>query len=100
LRHVSAAARGVILAAACAAYTATTPSHYALQGNAFNPDTGTLAEYRELSQCSEGPLWQSSNADKIGRLAQGYGDQKGTNTIFLSRSLTSLEAGLHIVVAL
>ena len=81
LRHISAAARTVILAAARATH-ATTPSHFALHGNAFNPDTGKLAEYRELSKCSEGPLWQLSNADEIGRLAQGHGDQKGTNTMF------------------
>jgi len=53
-----------------------------LHGNAFNPDTGTIAEYRELSQCSEGDLWQASNAEEIGRLAQGFGDVKGTNTMF------------------
>jgi hypothetical protein len=28
--------------------------HFALHGNAFNPDTGQLAEYSELSKCSEG----------------------------------------------
>ncbi|KAI2491412.1 Reverse transcriptase (RNA-dependent DNA polymerase) [Fragilaria crotonensis] len=83
LRHISAAARNVILAAARVGSHPAAPSHhYALHGNAFNPDTGKLAEYRELSQCSEGHLWQQSNADKIGRLAQGHGDQKGTNTMF------------------
>jgi hypothetical protein len=59
---------------------------HALHGNAFNPDTGTIAEYHELSQCSDGALWQSSNADEIGRLAQGRGPDhpeiEGTNTIF------------------
>jgi hypothetical protein len=62
---------------------ASSTPHYAFHGNAFNPDTGKLAEYRELSQCSEGPLWQGSNAEEIGRLAQGYGTVKGTNTMFL-----------------
>jgi hypothetical protein len=81
LRHISAAARSLILAAARATH-APKPSHYALHGNAFNPDTGKLAEYRELSQCSEGPLWQSSNADEIGRLAQGHGTQKRANTMY------------------
>ena len=80
LRHISAAARSVILAAARHDHIAA--SHFALHGNAFNPDTGKLAEYRELSQCSEGALWQGSNADEIGRLAQGYGTVKGTNTIY------------------
>jgi hypothetical protein len=58
------------------------PLQYAFHGNAFNPDTGKIAEYRELSQCSDGPLWQGSNAEEIGRLAQGFGDIKGTNTMF------------------
>jgi hypothetical protein len=31
--------------------------HLALNGNAFNPDTGKIAEYKELSQCSEGVFW-------------------------------------------
>ena len=57
--------------------------HYAFNGNAFNPDASTITEYRELSQCSEGPLWQGSNADEIGQLAQGYGAVKGINTMFL-----------------
>ncbi|KAI2511195.1 hypothetical protein MHU86_3160 [Fragilaria crotonensis] len=70
LRHVSAASRNVILAAARHEHIAA--AHFALHGNAFNPDTGKLAEYCELSQCSEGALWQGSNADEIGRLAQGY----------------------------
>ena len=58
------------------------PPAYALLGNAINPDTGTIAEYKELSQCSEGPLWQASNAEEIGRLTQGFGEQQGTNTMF------------------
>jgi hypothetical protein len=29
------------------------PDHYALHGNAFNPDTDQLADYIELSQCSD-----------------------------------------------
>jgi hypothetical protein len=56
-----------------------------LHGNAFNPDTGKIAEYRELSRCSKGALWQASNAEEIGRLAQGLGPDHeitGTNTIF------------------
>ncbi|KAI2495548.1 Reverse transcriptase (RNA-dependent DNA polymerase) [Fragilaria crotonensis] len=56
--------------------------HCAFHGHAINPDTGKIAEYRELSQCSDGPIWQASNADEIGRLAQGFGAIKGTNTIF------------------
>ena len=61
--------------------------HFALHGHAINPDTGKIAEYRELSQCSEGAIWQNSNCEEIGRLAQGYGTIKGTNTIhFIRRS--------------
>ena len=56
--------------------------HYALHGHAINPDTGKIAEYRELSQCSDGAIWKNSNAEEIGRLAQGYQHIKGTNTIF------------------
>jgi hypothetical protein len=36
----------------------------------------------ELSKCSEGALWQQSNAEEIGRLAQGHGNVKGTKAIF------------------
>ena len=58
------------------------PPAIALLGSAVNPDTGKIAEYKELSQCSEGPLWQASNAEEIGRLTQGFGGQKGTDTMF------------------
>ncbi|KAG7352362.1 reverse transcriptase RNA-dependent DNA polymerase [Nitzschia inconspicua] len=56
--------------------------HMALHGNAFNPDTRKIAEYAELSQCSDGAYWKASNAEEIGRLAQGYKHIKGTNTIY------------------
>ncbi|KAG7340278.1 hypothetical protein IV203_023821 [Nitzschia inconspicua] len=56
--------------------------HMALHGNAFNPDTGKIAEYAELSRCSDGNYWKASNAEEIGRLAQGYKHIKGTNTIY------------------
>jgi hypothetical protein len=56
--------------------------HFAFHGNAVNPDTGAIAKYVELSKCSEGHHWRQSNTDEIGRLAQGYGDIKGTNTMF------------------
>jgi hypothetical protein len=58
----------------------------ALHGNAFNPDTGKLAEYHDLSQCSDGPLWVNANGDEIGRLCQGRGTRvKGTDTMFFIR---------------
>ena len=56
--------------------------HSALHGNAFNPDTGNIAEYRELSQSSDDHFWLESNCEEIGRLAQGYKQTKGTNTIY------------------
>ncbi len=89
LRHVAAAARSHLLKDA---RSPSVPSHhpcapplqhYAFHGNAFNPDASKIAEYRERSQCSEGPLWQGSNADEISQLAQGYGAVKDTNTMFL-----------------
>jgi len=54
----------------------------ALHGNAFNPDTGELAEYKELSQSSDGELWRAANAMEIHRLAQGNDIIPGTNTMF------------------
>ena len=66
--------------------TTTPPSdpiiYAALHGNAFNPDTGELAEYKELSTSSDGPLWQQANATEIHRLAQGTDSIPGTNTMF------------------
>jgi len=80
LQHVAASARSLLIDSATV--TAAAPIQYALLGHAINPDTGKIAEYRELSNCSEGHLWQASNAEEIGRLAQGYGSVKGTNTMF------------------
>jgi hypothetical protein len=104
LCHLSAAARAVILAAARASTHTSSPQHVALHGDAFNPDTGKLAEYRELSKCSEGPFWQRSNADEIGRLAQGHGHQKGTNTMYFIK-VTDIPKGrtatyLRVVAAM
>ena len=57
-----------------------------MHGTAVNPDTGGIAEYKELSTCSDGNLWQASNADEIGRMFQGLGPDSymptGTNTLF------------------
>jgi hypothetical protein len=41
------------------------PQHVALHGNAFNPDTGKIAEYPELSRCSKGKLWQKPMPMKL-----------------------------------
>lgn len=88
VNHVAACARALLLDDAHApqspfpSSTSSSQPHFAFHGHAINPDTGKIAEYCELSQSSEGPIWQASNADKIGCLAQGYGAIKGTNTIF------------------
>jgi hypothetical protein len=58
-----------------------------LHGNAFNPDTGQIAEYRELQNCSEGEFWRASCADEFGRLCQGHGKNMphGTEPMFFIR---------------
>jgi hypothetical protein len=69
-----------------AQHASTDTDEYALHGNAFNPDTGKLAEYKELSQCSDGPYWIESECEEIGRLFQGYKHIQGTNTcIFIHK---------------
>jgi hypothetical protein len=50
---------------------------------ALHEDAGKIAEHPELSQCSDGDLWQQSNAEEIGRLAQGLGAITGTNATIL-----------------
>lgn len=55
---------------------------WALHSNAFNPVTGKNCRIPKLSKCSNGALWQLSNAKKIGQLDQGHNNVKGTNTIF------------------
>jgi hypothetical protein len=59
---------------------------YAIHSTAVNPGTVGIAEYKELSTCSDGNLWQASHADEIGRIFQGLGPDSymptGTNTLF------------------
>ena len=87
LHHVAAAARALLLDDARAPQSPfqnrgdPARYHFAYHGHAINPDTGKIAEYRELRQSSDGPIWINSNCEEIGRLAQGYGNIKGTNTI-------------------
>jgi len=57
-------------------------SHTACHGNAFNPNTSELAEYKELSTSSNGIYWQQANATEIHCLAQGMAEVPGTNTMF------------------
>jgi hypothetical protein len=68
-----------------AADTPVYPDEYALHGNAFNPDTGKIAEYKELSLCSDGSYWIESNCEEIGRLFQGYKKVEGTSTCIFIR---------------
>jgi hypothetical protein len=61
-------------------------AHWALHGNAFNPDTGQIAQCKELAKSSDGPHWRRGNSQEIGRLPQGLGELDpsitGTNTYF------------------
>jgi len=56
--------------------------HTAHHGNAFDPNTGELAEYGVLSRSTDGALWQAANTTEIHRLAQGTTTTPGTNTMF------------------
>ena len=40
--------------------------HLACHGTVINPDTGCIAKYPKLSQCSDGVHWIKSNRDEIG----------------------------------
>jgi hypothetical protein len=93
LQHVAACARALLLLDDARAppspfsHVHSPPApHFAFHGHAINLDTGKIAECRELSQCSEGPIWQASNADEIGRLAQGFGAIKGNTIYFIHPS--------------
>jgi len=59
----------------------TAALHWALHGNAFNPDTGELAKYAKLSRSSNGHLWHAPNTAEIHCLAQGTTSIPGTNTM-------------------
>lgn len=72
----------MILAEGRASTHTSSHQYFALHGNAFNPDSGKLAEYSELNQSSEGPFWQRSNANEIGCPVQGHSNQKGTKTMY------------------
>lgn len=73
----------------------TKPDYYTLHGNSFNPDTGQLTDYIELSMCSEGALWIQACKDKFGHLVcQGHGPvmPTGTDTLFFI-PITTLPKG-------
>jgi hypothetical protein len=59
---------------------------WALHSTTINPDTQSVAEYDELSKCSDGALWIQANTEEFGRLAQGLHKDSnmptGTDTIF------------------
>ena len=46
----------------------TLEEHYALLGNAINPETNAAAEYPELLASSDGPIWNRANTTEIRRL--------------------------------
>jgi hypothetical protein len=52
----------------------------------MHPDTGMIAEYKALSESSDGHLWKASNTEEIGRMCQGLGPNSsmptGTDTLF------------------
>jgi hypothetical protein len=62
------------------------PEHWCCHGTAVNPDTGNIAQYKELSTSSDAAHWQYSNTDEIGRMFQGLGPDSymptGTNTLW------------------
>ena len=39
---------------------------WALHSTAINPDTHAVAEYDELSKCSDGALWVQANTEEFG----------------------------------
>jgi hypothetical protein len=47
------------------------PADWALHGDAFNPDTGEIAQHKERSKSSDEAHWRRGNSQEIGRLAQG-----------------------------
>ena len=59
---------------------------YCLHGTAINPDTGTIADYAELSTSRDGPAWIASMTEEFGRLCQGLGPNSdmptGSETMF------------------
>jgi hypothetical protein len=48
---------------------------------AINSNTDLLADYKVISQSSDGPHWIEGNCYEFDRLAQGYKDTNGTDTI-------------------
>ena len=58
----------------------------ALQTNHLNavydPTSQMYLEYRKLIQTNASKIWKKAFAKEIGRLAQGYKETKGTDTIF------------------
>jgi len=67
--------------------------HWALCGNVFNPDTGKLAKYAELSCSSKGHLWHTSSMAEIHCLAQGTATIPGTKIMHII-SVSQLPHGI------
>ncbi len=60
--------------------------YLAMHGTAMHPETGMVAEYKALSESSDGLEWKASNTEEIGRMFQGLGPNStmpsGTETCF------------------
>jgi hypothetical protein len=71
--------------------TASPTHHTDVSGTAINKDTGKRAEYKELTQSTEGPRWKIAMCKELGRLFQGHKcsqqehDTKGTDTCQIIR---------------
>jgi hypothetical protein len=66
------------------ALAANNPATTTFLFKAIHPDTGDLADYPALIKSTDGPEWEFSNADEIGRLANGRRGNpkiKGSQTI-------------------
>jgi hypothetical protein len=69
------------------------------------PTPAILLSTANSVSAAKAPFWQSSHAaDKIGRLLQGHGEQKGTNAMFFIK-VTDIPKGrdatyLRVVAAL
>jgi hypothetical protein len=60
--------------------------YLAMHGTAMHLETGMVAEYKALSESSDGLEWKASNTEEIGRMFQGLGPNStmpsGTETCF------------------
>jgi len=67
-------------------------NHTLIHDNAFNPDTGKIAEYGTLFWSSDGAHWQAANIAEIHHLPQGTLASPGINIKFFI-PVTALPVG-------